>query len=197
MLGGILKQSEEIITSSVPDAAPVSDSSAYSSDDSDLFSRTHRRLDLPVPLKTVPSEVGGEEFREKCVDKKHRVTFGELEVRKYGIILGDNPCCEMGPPITIDWAPFKSKSVPIEDYESTRGPRRTKDELQMGWIQRKQVLRKLDGATDEEMREAACQAQRIRDQRNRTLKLLPYEFLQLPVESIQRKLRRVFGRKNT
>ena len=95
-----MKQSEDIITSGVPDAAPVSDSSAYSSDDSDLFSRTHRRLDLPVPLKTVPSEVGGEEFREKCVDKKHRVTFGELEVRKYGIILGDHPSCEMGPPVS-------------------------------------------------------------------------------------------------
>lgn len=100
-------------------------------------------------------------------------------------------CCSQ---VTIDWVPFKSKSIPIEDYETKRGPRRSKDELQMGWIQRKQVLRKLDSATDEEMREAACQAQRIRDQRSRTLKSLPYEFVHLPVESINRKIKRVLRR---
>ena len=83
----------------------------------------------------------------------------------------------------------------IDDYEEKRGKRRTKDELQMGWIQRKQVLRKLDGATDEEMRQAAVEAQHVRDQRQRTVKLLPYEFLQVPVESMQRKLKRALGGK--
>ena len=62
----------------------------------------------------------------------------------------------------------------------------------MGWIQRKQVLRKVDEATDEEMRQAACEAQRVRDQRSRTLKHLRYECVQLPLESVTRRMKRVF-----
>ena len=96
--------------------------------------------------------------------------------------------------ITIGWESIKTKSISIDDYEAKRGPRRTRDELQMGWIQRKQVLRSLVGATDEEMREAACEAQRIRDQRNQSRKRQVYEFVQLPFESLNRKLKRAMRR---
>lgn len=95
ILGGILKRSED---NGVPSVAPVSDSSASSSD-SDFVTRSRTRLDLPP--QRVPLEVGGEEFREKPVNGgHHRVSFGELEIRKYGIILGDHPNCEMGPPVS-------------------------------------------------------------------------------------------------
>eukprot|EP00565_Helicotheca_tamesis_P003160 CAMPEP_0185725620 /NCGR_PEP_ID=MMETSP1171-20130828/1833_1 /TAXON_ID=374046 /ORGANISM="Helicotheca tamensis, Strain CCMP826" /LENGTH=163 /DNA_ID=CAMNT_0028393791 /DNA_START=236 /DNA_END=729 /DNA_ORIENTATION=- len=32
------------------------------------------------------------------------VTFGQVEVRVYGLTLGDNPACSDGPPLTLDWS---------------------------------------------------------------------------------------------
>ena len=90
---------------------------------------------------------------------------------------------------------MKTRRIPIDYYEAKRGPRRHLDELRMGWIQRKQVLRKTDAATDEEMRKAACEAQRVRDERYRTVKLLPFERVQLPLEMVTRGVKRVFRRK--
>jgi len=183
MLGrGVSKRTDEDL--GLPELAPVSDSSASSSD-SILLDRSA----LHVPL-----EVGGESFKEQCCGTPKRVSFGDVEIRKYPVILGDHPNCEVGPPVTIDWEPFKAKSFQVEYYESKRGRRRTKDELQMGWIERKQLLRKGDDATDEEMRQAACEAQRIRSQREKTKKMLAFEFVHVPMESLNRKLKRFVNR---
>jgi len=62
----------------------------------------------------------------------------------------------------------------------------------MGWIQRKQTLRTLTGVTDKEM----CEAQRIRDQRDRSRKQQPHELLQLRFQSFNRKLRRALRKKH-
>ena len=90
---------------------------------------------------------------------------------------------------------MKTKRVTIDHYEAKRVPRRHLDELKMGWIHRKQVLRKTDAATDEEMRKAACEAQRVRDERYRTVKHLRFERVQLPLESVTRGVKRVFLRR--
>ncbi len=86
---GILKRSED----SVPDAEPVSDSSAASCD----HDPSHRHEFLP---QNVPLEVGGEEFREHPLVASKQVSFGDLEIRKYAVILGDHPECCMGPPVS-------------------------------------------------------------------------------------------------
>ena len=95
ILGGILKRSEDC---SLPHADPVSDSSASSGDSDSEFSRSHERLDRPSLSPSL--EVGGDEFRKTPISTKRHVSFGELQVRKYSIMLGDNPCCEMGPPVS-------------------------------------------------------------------------------------------------
>jgi len=181
----ILKRSED---SGVPELEPVSDASA-SSCDQDAF------LSLDTQPLNVPLEVGGDEFREHPLVGSKQVSFGNVEIRKYPLILGDHPECCLGPPVTIDWEPFRCKCFSIDYYESKRSTRRSLNELKMGWIQRKQVLRKTDVATDEEMRQAACEAQRVRDQRYRTVKNLRYECLQLPIEAVTRKVKRAFDRR--
>jgi hypothetical protein len=85
--------------------------------------------------------------------------------------------------------------LPVDVYESERSPRRNKEALHLGWIQRKQVLRRIAGATDEEMREAVCEVHHIKEQRTRTLRMLPFEFLEIPLQSVNRKVRRRFGLK--
>jgi hypothetical protein len=61
-------------------------------------------------------------------------------------------------------------------------------------MERKQVLRKLGESTDEEMRRAAYEAQRVRDQRKQTTQQLPYEFFYSKAESVKRKVKRLFNR---
>jgi len=48
------------------------------------------------------------------------VSFADVEVRSYPIILGDNPAVSAGPPITIDWYPSHLAACSVDDYEKTR-----------------------------------------------------------------------------
>jgi hypothetical protein len=54
-----------------------------------------------MPDETVPGEVGGDSFHGALVIATRHVSFGDLEVRKYPVMLGDHPECSMGPPVSI------------------------------------------------------------------------------------------------
>ena len=47
---------------------------------------------------------------------KH-VQFGDVQVRKHAMILGDNPATRKGLPVTIEWKHFDSETTSIELYE--------------------------------------------------------------------------------
>jgi hypothetical protein len=49
-----------------------------------------------------------------------RVSFSEIEVREYGMTLGDNPCVSRGVPVTIDWEAQTSMTFDLEQFESVR-----------------------------------------------------------------------------
>lgn len=58
------------------------------------------------------------------------VKFESVEIREFPITLGDNPSVSQGAPFTIDWEPQEIYDpVGLEEYESSRPPRR--DYLQM------------------------------------------------------------------
>ena len=86
----------------------------------------------------------------------------------------DNPECSQGPPISIGWDHFKTSVVPVSVYEEERPPRRNREELKLGWIERKQILRKCCGSSDEEMREAICEAHEIQRQRRQSSRRLSF-----------------------
>lgn len=99
---GILRRSLSENNCCVPGAAPVSDSSASSASCCETLSCP------PSPLKRhplhVPLEVGGKDFYPVNAVPKYsqkHVSFGELEIRKYPVILGDHPECSMGPPVSF------------------------------------------------------------------------------------------------
>lgn len=47
-----------------------------------------------------------------------KVGFSIVEIRKYAVILGDNP--ETSYPLSLDWAHTKSRKFPINDYDVVR-----------------------------------------------------------------------------
>ena len=110
------------------------------------------------------------------------------------IALGDHPECTAGPPLTIGWEYCKASVTPVDVYESQRAPRRELRELQLDWIQRKRVLRSISAATDVEMLNAASEAEEVRRQRAKTVRMLTFESIEVPLQSLQRKIRRSFLR---
>eukprot|EP00980_Cylindrotheca_fusiformis_P023961 scaffold11248_cov60-Cylindrotheca_fusiformis.AAC.5 len=82
------------------------------------------------------------------------VSFSTIEFHEHAMVLGDNPSTSIGPSIEIDWTEQSYAVVPIEEYESMRYPRRTKEELIMPRAMRTTLL--LDnGYTMREIRDSA------------------------------------------
>lgn len=77
----------------------------------------------------------------------------------------------------------------MDEYEAKRGPRKREEEMRLGWITRRQMLRRL-GVSDDELREAQNIAKKGREQREATLARLKFQ----KVEEIKQRLIRGLGR---
>ncbi|KAG7367145.1 hypothetical protein IV203_029815 [Nitzschia inconspicua] len=49
-----------------------------------------------------------------------QVVFSSVEIREYPYVLGDNPACSSGAPLSIDWKPQDMYTRDIEMFEYTR-----------------------------------------------------------------------------
>jgi hypothetical protein len=57
------------------------------------------------------------------------VTFSALEFHTHKLILGDNPSVSVGPPLAMGWKAVESEILDLEDYETSRPPRRERRDL--------------------------------------------------------------------
>jgi len=101
---------------------------------------------------------------------RRNVSFSSLEIRSYGITLGDTPMLK-GPPISLDWSNHTSTEVhDIENYEKIRSvtaenptplnPRRTKNELFIRPSHRQDLLMLDAGFSRTQVRIATEEAER-------------------------------------
>lgn len=125
---------------------------------------------------------------------KKKVTFSQLELRKYPIILGDHPGC-VGPPLTIGWEYQRGRKCQIEDYEERKpsDSRRNMHQLEINEFMRADLLKRSAGVTDKQMKETVKQNQKIQKQRMRTVTFLPFSKLEERAQSLTRKIK---GRSN-
>uniref|UniRef100_A0A7R9ZGQ7 Uncharacterized protein n=2 Tax=Pseudictyota dubia TaxID=2749911 RepID=A0A7R9ZGQ7_9STRA len=114
------------------------------------------------------------------------LSFGTIEIRQYTRVLGDNPACPAGPPISLGWkySP-KSTVVSIDEYETGRYPRRRDSSLRVSVKRREAMLRALGYSTRD-----LIEADRVRkkDQilRERTVCRLKYRRLEATMENAKR-----------
>ena len=54
------------------------------------------------------------------------VSFGDVTIREYDMILGANPATSIGAPVCIGWEYHDQTSQPIEEYETSRQGKRKK-----------------------------------------------------------------------
>ena len=107
--------------------------------------------------------------------KKERVQFGNLQMRFYNRVLGDNPACQTGPPLELDWSYNKNNifDTSVDDYEIHRLPRRTRRQLVMTNITRRNMMIYHFGCTHDDIDKAANGIKKIQRQREVTKSLSP------------------------
>jgi hypothetical protein len=130
--------------------------------------------------------------RPKTEKSKRRIHFGEVFVRDYEMILGDNPCVTYGPPVTIDWDYVEYNPLPVDEYEFHRPPRRSLREMGLNYYRRKKLLA-LAGHSEEELKMAKKEVKKVKSNRYMTRQLASYPVVKMEatIESALRKCRRL------
>jgi hypothetical protein len=70
-----------------------------------------------------------EMMTSSTLSMKSRVSFSTVEFKSHEMILGNSPATGRGPPLEISWEAMGRSSLKLDEYESVRPPRRTKQEL--------------------------------------------------------------------
>ena len=98
--------------------------------------------------------------------KKLAVSFSDIEIRSYEIILGDNPAVAGGPPLTIDWEPFELAACSVDEYEEGKAkpPARDVISMKMTTEQRFELL-----ARTYSMREINARTKQVTDARRQRI----------------------------
>ena len=98
--------------------------------------------------------------------QRRAVTFHSVDVREYGVEIGDNPAVSIGPPLAIDWLYMPKGSESVDQYENKRRSKRRSKKVGLGWnyYQRYAILEKA-GFSKKEIRDAEQSANRSRKQR--------------------------------
>ena len=81
--------------------------------------------------------------------KKH-VIFSTIEVREYGMTMGDNPCVSSGVPVTIDWTPQLSMNFNLDQFENSKPEARDMRFMRIGSGKR-ELIASNDGYTQQEI----------------------------------------------
>jgi hypothetical protein len=115
---------------------------------------------------------------------KRNVSFSSLEIREYNIALSDHPSCSYGPPIQLGWDYRAKKPVEVEDYEENRKPRRATHEMVLSYNARRYLLLKRAGYSDEELKGAMMEVERVKRERMVTDLFLPASQLDETMENV-------------
>ena len=85
------------------------------------------------------------------------VSFGNLKIRSHSVILGDHPCCSAGCPLELGWECQSETEVSVDEYETSRAPRRNSREMLTTWRERRELLSEY---SDGDVRRATRKLQR-------------------------------------
>lgn len=108
---------------------------------------------------------------------RRNVSFHSVDVREYDRIIGDNPSCRSGPPLSLDWSYSKESQKDLDEYEIERSSSRVdqKSKLFVNKYKRRNMLAFHWGHTEEEMKEARRHTKKTQRQRSITRTLLPLQ----------------------
>ncbi|KAL3925712.1 MAG: hypothetical protein SGILL_000219 [Bacillariaceae sp.] len=101
---------------------------------------------------------------------KH-VAFGDLQIREYPLILGDNPACSDGCPISIGWKPQATYERNLDFYEYSKNSKR-KGKCRKVSVQKRAQLLLGSGYSLEEIAMAVMLVDEAKKARSESLKAM-------------------------
>ena len=143
----------------------------------------HRAISPSSPSSRIRRSEGG--------TLRRSVSFHQVQIRRYPMIAGDNPACQMGAPVTLDWGFEELPALDLDDFESTRSRtrRRKLHHLILNYFQRNRILAGM-GYTEEEIKQTEKEANRERFKRDLTKLMMPISKIEEVIQSIRRKMKR-------
>jgi len=141
---------------------------AGSSVNVDRRSMMGRSASTPALLVRKSSLKKDNTSRRDGLQRAGSVKFDKVHMREYERTLGDNPAVSAGPPVSLGWHYAPEQELDVEQYESYRPPRRSKQEFAMPAKIREEMLVSEWGCTLPELRIASFDSDRIKGQRLET-----------------------------
>jgi len=104
---------------------------------------------------------------------RRSVRFSVTRIREYAICPGDNPACELGVPVSLDWKVVSEETTSVDAYNATEEkysvPLSQREELlRMAHTEREAMVRR-SGFSTEDIRTAVRAVNECKMQRNQTL----------------------------
>jgi hypothetical protein len=153
---------------------------------------------LPKPdLGRITRSISAPASLEKAHKRDFTVSFKEVQIRCYSQTAGDNPSVSCGTPITLDWDYEEMEPVCIDKWEETHPPRRSLRQLILSYYQRRNLLTWQYGFSEDELRQAKREANKIRSKREMTRAFLPAMMVESVLESAVRKAKRILRKQAT
>jgi molecular chaperone DnaK (HSP70) len=147
-------------------------------------------LNIDFESSVFDTDASGQSTCDVYRNKKTAVRFSTISIREYNRIVGDHPDCKVGPPITIGWDYGEMAVQNVDEYESSRTRRKN---LRLTSITRKNMLHNVFGISEEEIRMAEKEVQKILKQRSTSKQQTKVgDRTEAFVQSAKRKIRKVF-----
>ena len=128
---------------------------------------------------------------ERIVERNPKVSFTTISIREYKMTVGDHPCCQYGPPTSLDWEYEEVYDSSLDEYEATRSPRRKHSGMVLYYRKRTSILMAVYGFTEDELRRATKQKDFCRFQRQVTNTFSSIWRVEDALESLRRKTKRI------
>lgn len=102
-----------------------------------------------APLRSCMKQKNDTAAPDAPKTEKKSVSFDTIEVREHQVVLGDNPSVSSGPPLSIAWESHATHIVSVDDYESVRPTRRSREQMLVPRSTREEWLRNAGFARSE------------------------------------------------
>jgi len=125
------------------------------------------KKDEELPLKSILRAEKRSPRRKPVIPKS--VRWDGLKLDDHAVVLDYNPggISQKGPSVSIGWEVLETQNTTIDEFEATRGPRRTAKQLKTSKEDREQILMRA-GYKKEEIQLAEDLAQAIRASREKS-----------------------------
>jgi len=129
--------------------------------------------------------------------RKSFVSFSTIETRVYETILGDNPSCSCGAPLSLGWEYDETKTTceTVNDYELRRGKRSiVQSELSLSKLERQKILYGL-GYTRKEVTDVVRSMLKLKKQRRQTVNNISLTQVEEIFEGASKQLSRIIRKR--